>query len=580
MNSFYNFTPILNAGLFTYKDDSHGRSRANQSESLSKPATQYTKTGSFNIAYQVFGSGPVDLVYIPGWISNIDWMWACPELVSFFTELGKMARVILFDKRGTGLSDRVTDFATLEERMEDISAVMDACHSKKAVLFGHSEGGSVSMLFAATFPERVISLMTFGVFAKRQYSEDYPWAPTDEEREKLYDSIRDGWGTDNMEIGDLAPSKTDDPVFMNWLSSYFRFGASPNAALTLTRLNTQVNIIDILPAVEVPVLIMQRTHDIDVKIEEGKYMANMIANARFVELEGSDHLFWIGNTDEVLKEMRKFIALSGNDQKQAKKLVTVLSGKLSDLPEGKIPDHLTESIVKSHHGTFAARDRRHWQAIFRMPGNALRCAMSLREKHVAYGNSLTQAMYLTNDIQQSESQMQPEKEGMSSAILKQALPGQTLVTETVRHLLAGVDVRFQKAGSVYDRVTENIKELLVVREGEEDGTDQSDTGTSDLLDRVVAIIENHLEDESFNINKLSKEIGISERQLQRKIRALTDKSPNQLIMTIRLNSARKLLFHQKYSIAEVAFMAGFSSPSYFSKCFKREFGLSPTSLIS
>ncbi|WP_298549286.1 alpha/beta hydrolase, partial [uncultured Aquimarina sp.] len=123
-----------------------------------KPETKYTKSGLVNIAYQVFGSGPVDIVYIPGWVSNIDWMWSCPELVDFFTELGKFARVILFDKRGTGLSDRVVEFATLEERMEDITAVMDAVGSEKAALFGHSEGGSVSALFSATYPDRVISL--------------------------------------------------------------------------------------------------------------------------------------------------------------------------------------------------------------------------------------------------------------------------------------------------------------------------------------------------------------------------------------------------------------------------------------
>ncbi|WP_445454949.1 alpha/beta fold hydrolase [Flavobacterium sp. HNIBRBA15423] len=148
-----------------------------------KPETKYTKSGEINIAYQVFGSGTIDLVYIPGWVSNIDLMWACPELVDFLVELGKMARVILFDKRGTGLSDRVVDFSTLDERMDDIRAVMDTVNSKKAVLFGHSEGGSVSALFAATYPNRTISLITFGIFAKRMRAPNYPWAPSTEERQ-------------------------------------------------------------------------------------------------------------------------------------------------------------------------------------------------------------------------------------------------------------------------------------------------------------------------------------------------------------------------------------------------------------
>ena len=266
-----------------------------------KPATHYTKSGSINIAYQVFGTGPLDLVYIPGWISNIDLMWANPELVEFLLELGRFARVILFDKRGTGLSDRIVEFSTLEERMDDIRAVMDAVNSERAVLFGHSEGGSVSALFSATYPERTISLITFGIFAKRRYSSDYPWAPTDEERQVTYDMIENSWGSGEMNLESLAPSKADDETFMDWLSNYFRSGASPSAAMVLTKMNTQVDIVDILGSIKVPALIMQRTHDIDVKIEEGRFIAKRIPNSTFVELEGNDHLFWVGDTRTVLR---------------------------------------------------------------------------------------------------------------------------------------------------------------------------------------------------------------------------------------------------------------------------------------
>ncbi|MBK8503066.1 MAG: alpha/beta hydrolase [Saprospiraceae bacterium] len=267
-----------------------------------KPNTQYTKSGRINIAYQVFGDGIVDLVYIPGWVSNIDYMWSCPELVEFLTSLSRIARVILFDKRGTGLSDRIVELSTLEERMDDIRAVMDAVGSKKAVLFGHSEGGSVSALFAATYPERTISLITFGVFAKRRYAPDYPWAPTDEERQAVYDMIENGWGSGDMNLASLAPSKAHDARFMDWLASYFRSGASPSAALNLTRMNTEVDIIGILHSIKVPTLLMQRTHDIDVKIEEGRFISRHIPGAKFVEFDGYDHLFWVGNTKRFLKK--------------------------------------------------------------------------------------------------------------------------------------------------------------------------------------------------------------------------------------------------------------------------------------
>ncbi len=222
-------------------------------------------------------------------------MWACPELVDFLEELGKIARVILFDKRGTGLSDRVVELSTLEERMDDIRAVMDAVDSEKAVLFGHSEGGSVSALFAATYPNRTVSLITFGVFAKRRYAPDYPWAPTDQERQSVYDMIESSWGGGDMFLESLAPSKANDKIFMDWLANYFRSGASPSAAMVLTKMNTQVDIIDILSSINVPTLLLQRTHDVDVKIEEGRFIAERIKGAKFVELEGDDHLFWAGD---------------------------------------------------------------------------------------------------------------------------------------------------------------------------------------------------------------------------------------------------------------------------------------------
>ncbi|MCG8700018.1 MAG: alpha/beta hydrolase, partial [Bacteroidales bacterium] len=297
-----------------------------------KPTVQYTKSGDINIAYQVFGSGPVDLVYIPGWVSNIDWMWACPELVDFLKELGKMARVILFDKRGTGLSDRIVEFSTLEERMDDINAVMDAVGSEKAILFGHSEGGSVSALFSATYPNRVISLISFGIFAKRRYSTDYPWAPTDEERQKVYDMIENSWGGGEMHLETLAPSKAKDSNFMNWLASYFRSGASPSAVMALTKMNTEVDIIDILEYVNVPALILQRTNDIDVKIEEGRFIAERIKNSKFVELEGEDHLFWAGNTNEILNEIKSFINNTSTDIVYEQELYTVLVGHIVSSP--------------------------------------------------------------------------------------------------------------------------------------------------------------------------------------------------------------------------------------------------------
>ncbi|MEN8250289.1 MAG: alpha/beta fold hydrolase [Bacteroidota bacterium] len=273
-----------------------------------KPKTNYTKSGDFNIAYQVIGDGPLDIVYIPGWVSNIDMMWAEPRLAAFLTRLTLFSRLILFDKRGTGLSDRTDKNSTLEERMEDIIAVMNATNSEKAFLFSHSEGGSVSLLFSIKYPQRILGVIGFGIFAKRRYSIDYPWAPTDEEREVSNKLIEDNWAHGDLdELRTLVPSLAHDNGFMHWLASYLRSGASPKAALILHKQCTLIDVTEILKDIRVPTLLLFRKGDIEILVEEGRYIADRIPNSKLVEFEGRDHLFWTGDTYPVLAEMEEFV---------------------------------------------------------------------------------------------------------------------------------------------------------------------------------------------------------------------------------------------------------------------------------
>jgi len=273
-----------------------------------KPQTKYTKSGNFNIAYQVIGNGPVDIIYIPGWVSNIDMMWAEPRLAAFLTRLTFFSRLIIFDKRGTGLSDRSDDYSTMEERMDDINAVMDATNSKKAFLFSHSEGGSVSMLFSLHYPERTLGVIGFGIFAKRRYSKDYPWAPTDKEREVSNKLIEDNWAHGELdELRTLVPSLAYDNGFMDWLASYLRSGASPKAALILHKQCTHIDVTNILGQIKVPTLLLFRKGDIEILVEEGRYIANRIPNSKLVEFQGKDHLFWTGDTYPILAEMEEFV---------------------------------------------------------------------------------------------------------------------------------------------------------------------------------------------------------------------------------------------------------------------------------
>ncbi|MDZ7766055.1 MAG: alpha/beta hydrolase [Melioribacteraceae bacterium] len=225
-----------------------------------KPKTNYTKSGTFNIAYQSNReSGLIDIIYIPGWVSNIDMMWSEPRLAAFLTRLTFFSRLIIFDKRGTGLSDRSDEYSTMEERMDDINAVMDATNSEKAFLFSHSEGGAVSLLFSLNYPEKTLGVIGFGIFAKRKFSEDYPWAPTDEEREISNKLIEDNWAHGELdELQTLVPSLADDNGFMLWLASYLRSGGSPKAALILHKQCTQIDVTDILSLIKIPTLLLFR----------------------------------------------------------------------------------------------------------------------------------------------------------------------------------------------------------------------------------------------------------------------------------------------------------------------------------
>ncbi len=551
-----------------------------------KPATQYTKSGRLNIAYQVFGSGAVDLVYIPGWVSNIDLMWSCPELVHFFNELGKIARVILFDKRGTGLSDRIVEVSTLEERMDDIRAVMDAVDSEKAVLFGHSEGGSVSALFAATYPARVISMITFGIFAKRRYAPNYPWAPTDEERQLVYDMIESKWGSGEMDLERLAPSKANDREFMDWLANYFRSGASPSAALVLTKMNTEVDIIDILSSIKVPTLIMQRTNDIDVKIEEGKFIAEKIEGAKFVEFEGDDHLFWVGNTKEVLDQMKAFISNENPVPNVEQQLFTIGAARIiSDQRPNPSQQIFFAQYVAQYRGRIIQSDGQTFIASFEGPSKAVNCGIGLIETAKNLNAQLVIAVYIKEAPANEADFISTETNSTMEAILECAEPNQILLSQTVKYLLSGAGLSFSHYTTIF-KPNSDESILLYAVEDEYKLDSQLETPlkmqlpqNDSFLENVLEHIDDHLGDELFSVEALCREIGISERQLQRKLKAITNKSPIQLISSVRLHRAKELLLENEFNIAEIAYQTGFSNPSYFSKSFKREFGQTPSALL-
>ena len=409
-----------------------------------KPETRYAKSGDISIAYQVLGSGPIDLIYVPGWVSHLEYGWEEPSLARFYRRLASFSRLILFDKRGTGLSDQSTNVPTLEQRMDDVRAVMEAVRSDRAVVFGMSEGGNMAMLFAATYPERTIALITFGVFAKRIYDAEYPWAPTPEERQKFYDAIEHEWGGP-LGVEDLAPSMAHDERFRNWWASYQRRSASPRAALALAQLNTSIDVRHVLPAIRVPALILHRSEDRDANIEEGRYIASHIPNAKFVELPGQDHLLFVGDQDAILNEVETFVANVNTTGEVDSLLATILSvefppNKSGDGHKGgKGLQALAKRETEWFKGRVAISNDNYYCATFDGPIRAIRAARAIRdaaaEMHFEVNIGLhTGLCEITGHVTSGAAV------DISKELAARAKAGQILLTNTVMDLVSGSQV--------------------------------------------------------------------------------------------------------------------------------------------
>lgn len=346
-------------------------------ETFSGPATHYAQSGDYNIAYQVLGEGPIDLVFVMGWVSHLEYFWREKHFRQFLQRLAGFSRLILFDKRGTGLSDRVPPrlLPTLEQRMDDVRAVMDAVGSKRAAILGVSEGGPMSALFAATYPEKTLGLAMIGSYARRLRDVDYPWGPTSEEREAYLQQIRESWGGP-IGIEERAPSLAHDPEFRQWWATYLRMGVSPGGAEALTRMNASIDVRAILPSVRVPTLVLHRKDDRTLLAEEGRYMASLIPNARYEEVPGADHLPFVGDQDDLLQPISSFLLALRQAEPPPTTLATVLALRF----RGKHPRlaAVLEREIQWQRG-MAVSGASHLFT-FDGPARAIRCAQHLIEQ--------------------------------------------------------------------------------------------------------------------------------------------------------------------------------------------------------
>jgi pimeloyl-ACP methyl ester carboxylesterase len=269
------------------------------------PDTRYAKSGDVNIAYQVVGDGPFDLIHVPPFVSNLELQWEDPAERRYFERLASFCRLIMFDKRGTGLSDRVA-VATLEERMDDLRAVMDDVGSQRAVVFGSSEGGALSVLFTTTYPDRVSALVLYGAYPRLAWAPDYPEGIPEEASAGLVQHIEENWGRGQVFLYTLAQNRVDDPAWRKAHARWERLSASPGAAVAIMQMIFQIDVRHLLSAIRVPTLVVHRTADMAHAVGS-RYMGAHIPGAKVIELPGSDYFPYLGDQDAIIDEIEEFL---------------------------------------------------------------------------------------------------------------------------------------------------------------------------------------------------------------------------------------------------------------------------------
>ena len=423
------------------------------------PETMYARSGDVNIAYQVIGDAPLDLVFVMGWVSHMEYFWREPSFARFLLRLASFSRLILFDKRGTGLSDRVpiNQLPTLEQRMDDVRAVMDAVGSERAALCGVSEGGPMCSLFAATYPEKTLALVMIGTYAKRVRDAEYPWGPTPEQREQFFEVMRKQWGGP-VGIDERAPSVADDPQFRDWWATYLRMGASPGAAVALTQMNAEIDVRNVLPSIRVPSLVIHRSEDQCLKVEEGRFVADRIPGAKFVELPGNDHLPFVGDQDTILDEVEEFLTGVRHHIEPDTVLATVMVARLvgiKDLVDRLGPERWAEWWRRLHaHITkeiewFRGREidilENRLLAIFDGPARAIRCASAIAEYASRLGVQTCTGLH-TGECEVVDGHVAGAAAQMCVCVANEAEAGEVLVSSTVKDLVAGSGIQFEERG--------------------------------------------------------------------------------------------------------------------------------------
>jgi class 3 adenylate cyclase len=429
------------------------------------PEIRYARSGDVSIAYQVIGEGEHDIVFVPGFVSNLELVWQQPLWADFYERLAGLGRLIVFDKRGTGLSDRGGGIAPLETRMDDVRAVMDAARSERAALLGLSEGGPMTLLFAATYPARTTAVVVYGSRATYAWTPETPWKPSREEVLRELDSYVAGWGTRDAAANSietwLAPSRAGDEELIAWWAAYCRSSASPGAVEALTRMNLEIDIRHVLPTIRVPTLVVHRAGDA-IPVQDARYLAERIPGARYVELPGSDHAIFI-DPDTIFEAVSSFLAEAWEgeawehepDRVLATVLFTDIVGSTAHAVE--LGDRRWRELLDAHDACVRrelARFRGHEVdmagdglfATFDGPVRAIRCASALGSAVRALGLELRAGLH-TGEVELTDGGVRGIAVHIGARVAAAAGPGEVLVSSTVKDLVAGAGLAFEDRGA-------------------------------------------------------------------------------------------------------------------------------------
>ena len=427
---------------------------------MKRPETRYARAGDVSIAYQLIGDGPRDLVVVPGFATHLELEWEASIYRRFVERLASFSRVIMFDKRGTGLSDPVTQVPTLEQRSDDVRAVLDAAESDRAALFGISEGAPMSILFAATHPERASALVLHGAMARTTETPDYPWAsPAEALRESAEEFIAPYWGQGETTIELFAPSLAGDPEAVEFAGRLQRSAASPAMVEQIFEMFLDIDVRDVLPAIHVPTLVVHRQGDRVVNRRAGRHLADHIEGARFVEVPGIDHLPWAGDTEPLLGEIEEFLTGARSVPEPDRVLATVMftdiagsTERAAELGDARWRDLLSDhqAAVRRELDRFGGREVKTLGdgclATFDGPARAIRCGRAIEEANRPLELAVRIGLH-TGEVELMGDDVGGIAVHIAARVGALASPGEVLVSSTVKDLVAGSGIQFADRGT-------------------------------------------------------------------------------------------------------------------------------------